>query len=111
MGWVYHLLHKLAASNAMQRYMWRYLAVTVALCLVASVAYLDVQARYRTSELPDEEWTSELNGYRTSELNGEEWNGSVGRRTLMQDRDWWRDADDQWSADESVSELFETEER
>lgn len=103
----------------MQRYMWRYLAVTVALCLVASVAYLDVQARFRTSGLPDEEWTSELNGdraselngYRTSESNGEEWNGSMGRRTLMQGRDWWKDADDQWSADESVSELFETEER
>ncbi|KAG8180054.1 hypothetical protein JTE90_023671 [Oedothorax gibbosus] len=81
-------------QSVMQRFMWRYLAIVLTLCLVVSVAYLDVQARYRT--MPDIE---------------EEWNASMRRRNLLKRSEWWRN-DDQWSSvEESVSDLFDSEER
>ncbi|GFU03331.1 heparan sulfate glucosamine 3-O-sulfotransferase 4 [Trichonephila clavipes] len=61
----------------MRRGLWKALAVTVALCLVIFVAYLDVQMRFRTSVIQDRK-------------DPAQWNASTKRRTLMQRQDWWQ---------------------
>ncbi|GIY27243.1 heparan sulfate glucosamine 3-O-sulfotransferase 4 [Caerostris darwini] len=87
--------------NQIRKGMWKFLALSTALCVVICVAYLDVQMRYRTTNVQEKK-------------DPGQWNASTKRRTLMQRLEWWQKNTVMRSLDQNSDNLslfFEKNER